>query len=88
MPVSDAKLIQITTDGNLRAKIEAILADVGSHGYSDIFIAEAMRTKEQQAEKVRLGYSKTMKSYHLITFVHSLGWRKNRAHGEHAPSTQ
>jgi len=65
MPSPDPKLSQITTDGNLRAKIEAILADVSSHGYNGIFIAEAMRTKEQQAEKVRLGYSKTMNSYHL-----------------------
>jgi len=64
MPNQDPKLDQLTTDDNFRSKIEAILADVGGHGYDDIFIAEAMRTKEEQAEKVRLGYAKTMDSYH------------------------
>ncbi len=33
-------------------------------GYQPI-IAEAYRTKEQQREKVKLGYSKTMKSKHI-----------------------
>ena len=60
----DPKLAELTTDGNFRAKVAAILDDLASHG-EDPKIFEAMRTREQQAEKVRLGYSKTMNSYHL-----------------------
>jgi uncharacterized protein YoaH (UPF0181 family) len=66
MPSQDPKLTQITTDGNLRAKIQTILYHLAARGYADAFIAEAMRTREEQAEKVRKGYSKTMKSYHLL----------------------
>lgn len=64
MPTVDPKLSELTTDGNVRAKVAAVLADLQGHG-EDPKIFEAKRTVEQQREKVRLGYSKTMNSYHL-----------------------
>ncbi len=63
--MADPKIDQITQDDGFRAKITAILETLSKKGYPDVAIIEAMRTKEQQAEKVRKGYSKTMKSYHL-----------------------
>lgn len=64
--MTDPKLSQISRDGNLVGKIDAILLGLQKHGYPDAFIAEAMRTRAEQAEKVRLGYSKTLTgSYHL-----------------------
>jgi len=71
--VIDPKLAQITDDGNLRAKIAAVIDALAHHGYPDVFIAEAMRTVAQQREKVRLGYSKTMNSYHLKRGSDGLG---------------
>jgi len=62
--MNDAKLIELTTDGNFRAKVAACLTDLQAHG-EDPKVFEAKRTVEQQREKVRLGYSKTMNSYHL-----------------------
>lgn len=62
--MSDPKLSELTRDGNLRAKVEAVLGDLARLG-EDAKIYEAKRTIEQQREKVRLGYSKTMNSYHL-----------------------
>lgn len=58
------KLAEITTDGNFRAKVEACLNGLKDHGENPK-IFEALRTRAQQREKVRLGYSKTMNSYHL-----------------------
>lgn len=63
METLDPKLGDLTTDGNFRAKVQAVLADVSSHGERPK-IFETARTEEQQREKVRLGYSKTMNSYH------------------------
>ena len=60
----DPKLIQLTEAGNFREKVEAILGHLGAKGLSPK-IYEAKRTVEQQREKVRLGYSKTMRSNHL-----------------------
>ena len=60
----DPKLPDLTTDGNFRAKVEAVLGHMMAKGCKSK-IAESIRTKTQQAEKVRMGYSKTMKSNHL-----------------------
>lgn len=60
----DQKLNELTTDGNFRAKVAAILGDLDRLG-CNAKIYEAKRTVAQQREKVRLGYSKTMNSYHL-----------------------
>lgn len=58
------KLDQLTNRGNFRTKVEIILGHMDAKRmYSKI--AEAKRTREQQAEKVRRGYSKTMRSNHL-----------------------
>lgn len=62
---NDPKLSEMTTDGNMRAKVEQIIETLQAKGYPDTAIIEAMRTREQQREKVRKGYSKTMNSYHL-----------------------
>lgn len=62
--MTDPKLSELTTDGNFRAKVAACLADLEGHGeHPKIF--EAKRTEAQQREKVRLGFSKTMNSFHL-----------------------
>lgn len=45
-----------------------ILTRLEAKGYQAAVI-EGLRTKEQQAEKVRLGYSTTMHSYHLTGFA-------------------
>lgn len=47
-----------------RAKVERILARLQSQGWRP-FVVEGLRTRAQQARKVRLGYSKTMSSRHL-----------------------
>ena len=57
-------LENLTEDGNFRRKIAAIIRDAKGHGY-DITIYSSLRTVAEQKEKVRLGYSKTMKSKHL-----------------------
>lgn len=62
--MSDPKLPELTSDGNFRAKVAAVLGDLDRLGM-DAKIFEAKRTVEQQREKVRLGHSKTMNSYHL-----------------------
>ena len=60
----DPKLAELTADGNFREKVRALLCDLERLGeYAKIF--EAKRTVDQQREKVRLGYSKTMRSNHL-----------------------
>jgi hypothetical protein len=48
-------------------------------------VYEGLRTKAQQAEKVRLGYSKTMKSYHLSGYAVDIAdrryaWNVSRLH--------
>jgi len=58
----DHKLPQLTPIA--RTKIGAVLTDMEAHGWKPR-IAEGLRTVAQQREKVRLGYSKTMKSKHL-----------------------
>lgn len=60
----DPKLADLTQDGNFRAKVAAVIADMHARGY-DVKIFEAKRTIGQQRQKVALGYSKTMKSFHL-----------------------
>ncbi len=60
----DPKLLELTADDNFRQKVNACLTDLTARD-EDPRIFEAMRTVEQQREKVRKGYSKTMKSYHL-----------------------
>lgn len=57
-------LKNLTDDGRFRQKVAAILNDAGSHGYP-LKVASSLRTVEEQREKVRLGYSKTMRSKHL-----------------------
>lgn len=57
-------LNQLTNDGNFRSKVQLSLQNMVEKAEAPR-IFEAMRTVEQQREKVRLGYSKTMKSYHL-----------------------
>lgn len=49
---------------DFRKKVEAVLADMRGHGWH-AYVAEGKRTWEQQKEKVRKGYSKTMHSKHL-----------------------
>lgn len=51
-------------DDSFRPIVLEILTKLEAMGYQ-AFVAEGRRTKAQQAEKVRLGYSKTMNSYHL-----------------------
>lgn len=48
----------------LRAKVERILRRLQAKGWQP-YVAEGKRTRAQQAEKVRLGYSQTMNSHHL-----------------------
>lgn len=60
----DNKLAELTNDGGVRSKVQAVLQDLSAHGERPK-IFEAKRTVEQQREKVRLGYSKTMRSSHL-----------------------
>lgn len=48
-------------------------------------VFEGLRTKAQQAEKVRLGYSKTMNSYHLSGYAVDIAdrryaWNISRVH--------
>lgn len=45
-----------------------IMTQLETKGYQPI-VAEGLRTRAQQAEKVRLGYSQTMNSYHLSGFA-------------------
>ena len=70
--MSDPKLLELTNDGNFRGKVAAVLGDMVASGH-DPKIFEAMRTVAQQREKVRLGYSKTMNSYHLKRGSDGLG---------------
>lgn len=57
-------LEDLTADGGFRAKVAALVATLAAKGES-AKVFEARRTEAQQAEKVRLGYSKTMASWHL-----------------------
>lgn len=61
---SQYHLSRLTRDGNFRAKVQALLDDVASKG-EEPRIYSSIRTLGEQREKVRKGYSKTMKSYHL-----------------------
>lgn len=51
-------------DPTFKPIVLEILTRLEKKGWQPI-VAEGRRTVEQQKEKVRLGYSKTMKSYHL-----------------------
>lgn len=57
-------LLELTTEGNFRAKVEAILASGKAHGYP-LIVHNALRTPEKQAENVKKGVSQTMRSKHL-----------------------
>lgn len=48
----------------LRAKVERVLRRLQAKGWQP-YVAEGKRTRAEQAEKVRLGYSRTMNSRHL-----------------------
>jgi len=60
----DPKLQELTNDGAFRGKVQLTLQSLVERGEKPK-IFEAMRTVEQQREKVKKGYSKTMRSYHL-----------------------
>lgn len=47
-----------------RAKVERVLRRLQAEGWQP-FVAEGLRTRAQQREKVRRGYSRTMNSRHL-----------------------
>lgn len=51
-------------DSRFKPYVLEILTKLEKLGYKPI-VAEGRRTVEQQKEKVKLGYSQTMKSYHL-----------------------
>lgn len=88
----DPKLAELTTDGNFRAKVDAVIRELQGNGFKDTRIAEACRTLEQQREKVRKRYSKTMKSKHVCALnpshqseaadivPQSTGWAASRAY--------
>ena len=54
-----------------RYKLELILQDLSNAGWQPK-VYSAVRTTAEQAEKVRLGYSKTMLSDHVSGVVHML----------------
>ena len=58
------RLAEITTRGNFREKIQAIVQSGNSHGYR-LTVHNALRTREQQAALVAKGFSKTNNSRHL-----------------------
>jgi hypothetical protein len=58
----DKKLLQL--DPQFQPIVSKILDALTAKGWQPI-IAEGKRTVEQQREKVKMGYSQTMKSYHL-----------------------
>lgn len=58
------KLTELTTEANFAARVAGVIAQLEARDeHPRIF--ETKRTVEQQREKVRKGYSKTMRSYHL-----------------------
>ena len=57
-------LKNLTSDGNFRQKVAAILKDADGHGYR-LSIGSSMRSRKEQEKKVQQGYSKTMRSKHL-----------------------
>jgi len=62
MPVLNAAYSSL--DPKFQPVVKEILTRLEALGYQPI-VAEGRRTPKQQAEKVRLGYSKTLKSYHI-----------------------
>ena len=50
---------------DFRARVKRVLRRLEAKGWQP-YVAEGRRTKAQQREKVRLGYSKTMRSKHLV----------------------
>ena len=47
-----------------RQRVESILRDLRQLGWQPV-VAEGVRSREQQLEKVNKGYSKTMQSWHV-----------------------
>lgn len=62
--MTDPKLIELTEEGNFRNCVERCIKAIEAKGV-DAKIFEALRTVAEQREKVKKGYSKTMKSEHL-----------------------
>lgn len=62
MPVINQQLESL--DPRFKPIVIEILTKLEVLGWSPI-VAEGRRTAQQQQEKVRLGYSQTLKSYHL-----------------------
>jgi len=62
MPVRNKAFDSLEED--FKPIVEDILSQLEAQDFQP-FVCEGRRTKAQQAEKVRLGYSKTMNSYHL-----------------------
>lgn len=58
------KLSELTAEGFFRSHVGSIVTQLENRGERPR-IYETKRTVAQQREKVRLGYSKTMRSYHL-----------------------
>lgn len=61
---TQAHLLNLTEQGNFRVKVEKILGNMQGAGY-DARIYSSLRSKGAQAEKVKNGVSKTMRSNHL-----------------------
>ena len=59
------RLEELTEQGNFRAKVEAVIINANTGRGMQLKIADALRTPERQAEKVKKGFSKTMRSKHL-----------------------
>jgi hypothetical protein len=55
---------ELTNRNNFREKVKAIVANGNALGYP-LFVHNALRTAEQQREKVAQGFSKTVRSKHL-----------------------
>jgi hypothetical protein len=62
--MSDPKLAELTNDRQFRHKVAQVLVQLEARGESPR-IYETKRTLAEQIEKVRKGYSKTIKSFHL-----------------------
>lgn len=61
------KVPQSKLDGleaSFKPKVVAVLKELAGKGWKP-YVAEGLRNKTQQAEKVKKGYSKTMNSMHL-----------------------
>jgi hypothetical protein len=99
MPVLNAAYSSL--DDRFKPVVKEILTKLEAKGYQPI-VCEGRRTTAQQAEKVKKGYSKTMKSYHLtgmaadivdkrymwnISNVHQFWWDLYEAAKSSTPAT-